>query len=111
MQKVGYDNLMNVVCVEWGFCGCIKHEEPLHVDMFIPSEGPVTVDQFVEWVFLADNVNPNSEPERWQRQKAAIRAAFVDCMGAEVVDASQLQWSSMQGSPTPSDEKYRGHLT
>lgn len=111
MPKIGYDKLMYVVCVEWGFCGCVKHGEPLHVDMFIPSAGTVTAGQFVEWVFLADNVNPNSELERWQRQKTAIHAAFVDCMGADVVDAAQLQWSSVREQPTTLDDKYRGQLT
>jgi hypothetical protein len=44
IPKVGYDSLMHVVCVEWGFCGCIKHGQRLHVDYLIPSEGFVTAD-------------------------------------------------------------------
>lgn len=84
---------MEVVCPGWGYCGCIKDGQPLHVTMLIPPDGPVTADQFVEWVFLADNMNPNSEPERWQRHKDALRAAFVEHMGAEVVDAKRLRWS------------------
>ena len=108
-NQTGYDALMHEVCVNWGFCGCIKEGTPLHVGLFVPSAGPVTADQFVEWVFLADNLNPNLEPERWHRHKAAIRAAFVEHMGAEVVDASQLR-SSDAPIVDESEEKYRGYL-
>ena len=110
IPKVGYDRLMHVVCVEWGFCGCIKHGQRLHVDYLIPSEGFVTADQFVEWVFLADDMNPNSEPERWGRHKAAIRAAFAEHMGAEVVETSRLRWSDVPDLPTGSGEKFRGAI-
>ena len=95
--KTGYDALMEVVCVGWGFCGCIKDEKPLHVDFFIPPSGPVTADQFVEWVFLAYNMNPNSDLAKWQRHKDALKAAFIAHMGGEVVDAERLQWRD-QGS-------------
>jgi hypothetical protein len=88
-----FDKLMHFVCVEWGYCGSVKaNGTPLHVTMFIPDEGPVTADQFVEWVFLADNMNPNVEPERWQRHKEAIRVAFVEHMGGDVADAKDLRW-------------------
>lgn len=101
MSKVGYDALMHEVCVGLGFCGCIKHDQPLHVDLFIPSHGVVTADQFVEWVFLADDMNPNTEREQWQLHKEAIRTAFVRHMGSEVVDVMQLQWSNLH----PQDNK------
>tara|TARA_R100001244_G_scaffold6593_35_gene8427 strand:- start:1106 stop:1399 length:294 start_codon:yes stop_codon:yes gene_type:complete len=94
-EKTGYDALMDIVCVGWGFCGCIKNDKPLHVDDFIPAEGDVTADQFVEWVFLADNMNPNSDPEQWHRHKQAIRAAFIEHMGGEIVNAKLLQWSCL----------------
>ncbi|RZJ17897.1 MAG: hypothetical protein EON91_07650 [Brevundimonas sp.] len=91
MTKTGYEALLDLLCVTWGFCGCVKNDRPLHVDDLIPSSGPVTADQFVEWVFLADNMNPNSEPEKWQGHKDAIRAAFIEHMGGDVVDAAHLQ--------------------
>lgn len=88
-----FGRLMQSVCVKWGYCGSVKVDgTPLHVTMLIPDEGPVTADQFVEWVFLADNMNPNVEPERWQRHKDAIRAAFVEQMGGDVADAKDLRW-------------------
>ncbi|MES2860105.1 MAG: hypothetical protein V4701_01460 [Pseudomonadota bacterium] len=93
--KTGYDALLDVACVTLGFCGCVKDDMPLHVDDFIPSSGPVTADQFVEWVFLADDQNPNTEPEKWQGLMDALRAAFVEHMGGEVVDAQRLRWSQV----------------
>jgi hypothetical protein len=111
MAKVGYDALMHDVCVEWGFCGCIKEGRPLHVDLLIPREGPVFADQFVEWVFLADNLNPNSDPSRWQAHKQAMRAAFVKHMGAEVVDARLLRPSNAPTADDEPDQKLRGRVS
>ena len=110
MTQAGYDALMHEACVEWGFCGCIKRDQPLHVDFLIPPAGPVTADQFVEWLFLADNLNPNHELERWQRHKEALRAAFVRHMGAEVVDARLLRWSDVPSDDDELDQKFRGKL-
>lgn len=81
--------LQNKVCVGLGYCGTIKNGRPLHVDDFIPSYGMVTAEQFAEWVILADNVNPNLAPSE---HKKMIRAAFIECMGNDVVDATRLRW-------------------
>ena len=90
-ENKAFLKLLDFVC-ERGFCGCIKNDKPLHVDDIIPDTGPVHVDQFVEWVFLADNMNPNSEPERWKKTKEVIREAFIEHMGGELVDAKKLQF-------------------
>jgi len=87
-----FRKLMDVVCVEWGFCGGAKNGKFLHVTDLVPHAGKVTADQFVEWVFLADGMNPNSEPEKWQRHKDAIRSAFVLHMGGETVSAERLRY-------------------
>lgn len=91
--NTAYDVLMDEICVGLGFCGCIKNGKPLRVAHFIPSKGPVTADQFAEWVFLADDMNPNSEPKRWENLKDKIKRAFVRHMGSETVDAKLLKWS------------------
>lgn len=92
----GFDALMDFVCVGWGYCGSIHpNGTPLHVTLFVPDYGPITADQFVEWVFLAERVNPNVDLDRKQRHEDAIRAAFVRHMGGEVVDASRLRWSDV----------------
>lgn len=100
MSKIGFDALMDEVCVGLGFCGCIKRGRPLHVSRFIPSSGPVRADQFAEWVFLADDMNPNSRPERWEKIRAKVEDAFVRHMGGDVVDASLLRWSDDDGDPS-----------
>ncbi len=92
-EKTGYDALMDRVCVGLGFCGCVKNGKPLHVDDLIPPDGPVTADQFVERLFLADNMNPNADPLRWAPLKQKIKAAFVEHMGGDIVDAASLRWS------------------
>ena len=108
-DETGYGALRHEVCVVWGFCGSIKRRQPLHVDFLIPASGPVTADQFVEWVFLADNLNPNLDPERWQPHKDAIRAAFVKHMGAEIVDAHAFGLSDTPPEYDP-EVKWRGPL-
>jgi hypothetical protein len=71
-----------------GYCGCIKNGKPLHVDDFIPSSGLVTADQFVEWVILADDLNPNLADKSHKR---AIKHAFIEHMSGDVVDAGKLR--------------------
>lgn len=110
MTKLGYAALMHEVCVRWGFCGCIKGGQPMHVDFIIPPDGPVSADQFVEWVFLADNLNPNGDPLRWQRQKEAIRAAFIEHMGGETIDARLLRWNHEAPDEAEPDVKFRGEI-
>jgi hypothetical protein len=90
----GFEALMDVVCPGLGFCGATNRRgTPMHVTHIIPAAGPVTADQFVEWVFLADGMNPNVKPEKWRPLKDAIRAAFVEHMCGELADAKALRWS------------------
>lgn len=89
--KSAYGALMNEVCVGWGYCGCTKGGKPLHVDFFIPTGGSVTADQFVEWVFVAENLDPVLRPKSHGR---GLRAAFIKHMGADVVDAGRLRWEA-----------------
>lgn len=108
MTENGFDALMHEACAVWGFCGCMKGGESLHVTTFIPTVGPVHANQFVEWLLLADNVNPNL-PE-YDRQKAALSAAFVIHMGGEIVDARLLRWSNCEPAEDEPDVKYRGRI-
>jgi hypothetical protein len=85
-----YERLLNDICVGMGFCGCIKAGKPLHVDDFIPKEGQVTADEFVDWVILADDMDLSLARKESRR---AIRAAFVRRMGGETVDAARLRLS------------------
>ena len=75
---------MHDACLVWGFCGCIKHGEQLHVTQFVPSEGPVHAAQFVERLLLADDVNPNLA--KYERHKTALSVSFTNHMGGDVVE-------------------------
>lgn len=110
VKQSNFEALMHEACAVWGFCGCIKNDKPLHVTDFIPSEGPVSADQFVEWLFLADDLNPNSAPAQWQHHREALRAAFITHMGAQTVDARLLWWGDVPQHGGRSDEKFRGAL-
>ena len=87
-----FNSLMREVCVDRGWCGGIVDGEPSHVDFFIPDSGPVTVDQFVDWLFLAEDMDPTAEPEKWQSHRDGLREAFLRHMGSAIVDASALKW-------------------
>jgi hypothetical protein len=108
-ERSGYDALMHEVSVQLGFCGSIRGGQVTHVDFIIPPNGPVTADQFVEWVFLADGLNPNVDAAKWQPIKDKLRAAFVKHMGGQAVNAEQLQWSFASAADV-SDGKFRGPL-
>lgn len=81
-----YAALLNEVCVGLGYCGCVKDGKPSHVDDFIPNAGQVTADQFAEWVVLAENMIPSTNPHLRD-----IRRAFVRYMGAVAVDAKMFR--------------------
>jgi hypothetical protein len=87
-DKSPYDALLIEVCAGLGFCGSVVNGEPLHVDRFIPDHGPVSADEFVEWVFRAEGMEPNGPDARKHRQ--SLRQAFVKYMG-EVADARSLK--------------------
>lgn len=108
MSENGFDALMHDACVVWGYCGCMKGGEPLHVTHLIPPDGPVHAAQFVEWLLLADDVNPNLP--KYERHKAALIASFVKNMGSDLVDASLLRWSDCQPDAGEPDSKYRGSI-
>ena len=88
-QKSAYDGLLHEVCVRLGFCGSVVDGKPSHVDDFIPEHGPVSADEFVEWVFRAEGMDPNEDAAT--RHAASLRQAFVRHMGSDSVDASRLK--------------------
>ena len=90
--KNGFDALMDEVCVGLGFCGEVVDGKPLHVTDFIPDEGRVSADQFVEWVFRAEGFDPVADYELCQKHKDAIRSAFVTHMAGETANAQALRW-------------------
>lgn len=92
-SETGFDALMTFTCVNYGYCGCVKKEQAFNVTLLIPECGVVTAHQFADWVFLADNQNPNTDSRVWLKHKKALRDAFVEHMGSEVVDASRLQYT------------------
>ena len=87
----GFDRLMHVICGEMGYCGSVIEDEPRHVGMYIPENGPVTADQFAEWVLMAEGLDPVGSSHANQ-----IRKAFITCMGSDVVDAEMLQYRVVQ---------------
>ncbi|WP_029623204.1 hypothetical protein [Sphingomonas elodea] len=91
-RQRAYNALMHEVCVERGWCGGIVDDQPSHVDDFLPEAGPVTAEQFVEWLFQAEGVDASSDPATWGKHKDGLRAAFVRHMGGDLVDASVLKW-------------------
>ena len=82
-----YELLMHEICVGMGYCGGVIDGEPRHVDDYIPESGPVTAQQFVEWVFLAEGLNPSGS-----EHAEGMRKLFIKNMGADVVDAHLLKW-------------------
>ena len=89
---LGFDALMHEVSVDLGWSGGMVDGQSSHVTDYIPESGPVTADQFVDWLFLADGMDPSENLAKWQKHKDRLRAAFVKIMGSEVVDASLLKW-------------------
>ena len=88
-----FDGMMHEFGVGLGWCGgTVKDGKLALLRDFIPDTGSVSVDQFVEWLILADGVDLNRvgspQLKRWRRE---LKAVFVKHMGSEVVDAAQLR--------------------
>ncbi len=90
-EKTGFDALMHEVCVSRGWCGGVVNGEPSHVDDFIPASGSVMADQFVDWLFQPEGMDPLADMPKWQKHKDGLRDAFIRHMGSAVVDASALK--------------------
>ena len=115
--KSGIEALMHVVCAEWCL-GRVMHGDGEVADLtqLIPKTGTVTADQFVDWVFLASAEEARGPEPRWQRARAAIRAAFIRHMGGEIVDAAALRWDAVDPLgrtmlPLPDPEAFARNLT
>jgi len=88
-RKSAYDSLLEEVCVGLGFCGSVVDGKPLHVDMFVPQNGSVGADEFVDWLFQAEGWDP-TEPDAL-KHRDSLRDAFIRHMGGESVDAQILK--------------------
>ncbi len=85
-----FDSLMHEVCVEHGWCGGVVDGQPKHVTDFLPESGPVCADDFVDWLFLAEGVDPNEDKQKWQPHIIELRNMFIRHMGAEKVNVVKL---------------------
>ena len=92
MAENRYSGLMHYVCVGHGYCGGVVDGKPSHVDHYIPDNGPISAEQFAEWVMLADGVGPDDCSSFRKQHKSNIVQAFIRIMGSETVDASELKW-------------------
>lgn len=89
-ERTPFDALMHEVCVVRGWCGAVVDNRPTHVTDFLPHNGNVTADQFVDWLFKADGVDPDEDREKWQGHIDGLRDAFVLHMSGFSVDVQQL---------------------
>lgn len=73
-----------------GYIGSVHQDgERRDVWDYIPKEGPVTAQQFIEWLSLAEGFpSPDFVPLSQQRQ---LRQTFIEITGAETLDARWLQ--------------------
>lgn len=92
-NEPGFDALIDECCIRFGWCGGIVKDEPSHVTKFVPESGPVSVDQFVDWLFEAEELDWTTDPDKWGKHRELLKDAFVRHMKGDVVDASALKWN------------------
>jgi hypothetical protein len=78
-------------CVRFGFCGCVKDGKPMHVTDLIPETGPVSAEEFVGWLIMADGLDPGQLPPQIGRWTHQLKWVFVEHMGTDVVDPRRLR--------------------
>jgi hypothetical protein len=86
-----FDGMLDESCVKLGWCGCVKDGKRLHITDFLPETGPVSADQFVRWLIMADGLDPDQPTSEIRRSIPLLKAVFVKHMAADVVDASNLR--------------------
>ncbi|WP_112310858.1 hypothetical protein [Pseudogemmobacter bohemicus] len=93
MKKTGFDRLACEVCAKYGFCGSGHTGTFVHVTDFLPESGPVTAEQFTDWLLIADGYDPESQAEVFEKFRAIFRPIFIKHMGADCVEAGLLYYS------------------
>ncbi|MDO6965796.1 hypothetical protein [Rhizobium alvei] len=63
----------------------------MHVTDFIPKHGTVSADDFVDWLFLADDETFIGRMNAMRRRET-LRSMFIAHMGSTTVKASRLRW-------------------
>ncbi len=83
-----FDGLLADMCTGLGYCG-----GPGLVTDFIPARGLVTKSQFVDWVFLAEGMDPRfAEPEH----RKIMEAMFVKHVGGQQADVGHFVSMGME---------------
>jgi hypothetical protein len=85
-----FDRLMRAICAGYGYCGSLHEGWYSHVTDFIPAEGTVTADEFVDWVLLADREPTHGDPRRMVMRER-LRSCFIGYLGSPFVNAKKLR--------------------
>ncbi|QDH72540.1 hypothetical protein [Brevundimonas sp. M20] len=93
-QTSRYNALMDELCVGLGWGGGTVNGQPSHVDFFIPEAGPVTAEQFLDWLLEAEGFTALSHPQDHRQWRAQLLPVFIRKMGADTVDATELKWNA-----------------
>lgn len=82
-----FETLLHHVCVTLGFCGRVIDDEPRHVWDFLPAEGQLRADVFVDCLLHAEGMDPAGDGACFRER---LRADFIRHMGSDGVDAANL---------------------
>ncbi len=91
MDKSCFEILMEFTCVQLGYCGSRINGKSHHVTDYIPKYGYVTADEFADWVFVAEGIDPKSD--RVIDHKKRIVMKFKECMGTDTIYSTELNWN------------------
>lgn len=93
MKMTGFDRLAGEVCAKYGFCGSGHTGVFVHFTDFLPETGPVTAEDFTDWLLIADGYDPARQAEVFEKFRAIFRPIFIKHMGTDCVDAGLLYYS------------------
>lgn len=93
-MRTAYDNLLEELCVRFGFCGSVVDDQPRQVDQFFPNSSKLTDEEFADALFKSEGWDPDGPDAR--KFRPSVCAVFVRHMGGTKIDAGQR--SSLQSS-------------
>ncbi|MCT7662863.1 hypothetical protein [Shinella kummerowiae] len=89
-ENKDFHALLRAICVGYGHCGSLQDDGYVHVTHFVPERGKVSVDDFIDWVFMAEGDEWFGYP-RAMMQREKLRSCFIGYMGSSVVSARRLR--------------------
>ncbi|UTW55988.1 hypothetical protein [Kordiimonas sp. SCSIO 12610] len=86
-----YQNLLQHLCVNWGFCGSIRNDKFQNTHDLMPLNGVITSSEFAELVLTAEGITQANNIAAWYLHKDKIEKLFIQVMGQKTINCNLIK--------------------